>query len=69
MTALAAALTKAGFNSDKTRLFNVAHDLLNKYQADAATARLVDVVRRDTGLMTEIVRSVVSQFEFSCATR
>lgn len=62
MTALAAALTNAGFNSDKTRLFNVAHDLLNKYQTEgAATARLVDVVRRDTGLLTEIVRSYVEQ--------
>lgn len=62
MTALAAALTNAGFNSDKTRLFNVAHDLLNKYQTErAVTARLVDVVRRDTGLLTEIVRSYVEQ--------
>ena len=62
MTALASALTNAGFNSDKTRLFNVAHDLLNKYQTErAVTARLVDVVRRDTGLLTEIVRSYVEQ--------
>lgn len=62
MTALATALTKAGFNTDKTRLFNVAHDLLNKYtSAEAVTVRLVDIVRKDTGLLTEIVRAYVEQ--------
>lgn len=61
-TAMAAALTNAGFNTDETRLFNVVHDLIKQHKtADAVTARAVDTVRRDTGLLTAIVRAYVEQ--------
>ncbi len=61
-TAMASALTNAGFNTDETRLFNVVHDLIKQHKtADAVIVRTVDTVRRDTGLLTAIVRSYVEQ--------